>query len=98
MLMRPRIWSEEKPTWADLDPDSGELWIWEEWNRCWKLSDPSWCEDSSWWLPFNAMCDPNYQKFEAEYKAKVKAQSKKCAEYLKENKETEGSWFGFYGW
>ena len=98
MLMRPRIWSVEKPTWDDLDPISGELWIWEEWHRCWKLGDPSWCEEMSWWLPFNALCDPNYRKFEAEYKEKVKAQSKKCAEYLKENKENEGNWYGFYGW
>lgn len=93
MLMRPRIWSEEKPTWDDLDPDSGELWIWEEWHRCWKLGDPSWCEDSTWWLPFNAMCDPNYQKFEAEYKEKIKEQSKKVAEYTQNNPEVWNDFF-----
>ena len=98
MLKCPRLYGELKPTWDDLDPDSGELWIWEEWHRCWKLADPSWCEDSTWWLPFNAMCDPNYMQFEAQYKDKIKQQSKKCAEYLKENKESEGNWFGFYGW
>jgi hypothetical protein len=98
MMMRPRCYGEEKPTWDDLDPDSGELWLWEECRRCWRLYDPSWCKDDTWWLPFNALCDPGYQAFEKEYKAKVKAQSKKCAEYLKENKVSEGNWYGFYGW
>jgi hypothetical protein len=39
------------------------------------------------------MCDPNYQKFEAEYKEKIKEQSKKVAEYTKNNPEVWNDFF-----
>lgn len=91
--MRPRLYEEEKPNWEDLDPESGYFWIWEEWNLSWKLADPSWCGDDTWWLPFNALPDPSYHRFKMEYEKakerqnKIKKQSKECAEYMKQNKE-----------
>ena len=85
MLLRPRNFNEEKPTGADIDPDTGYLWWWEEWSNAWRLCDPSWCDTYKWWLPYNAIPDPDEYHFNEDYKKLVKEQSKKCAEYMEAN-------------
>ena len=68
MLLRPRDFNEEKPTGADIDPDTGYLWWWEEWSNAWRLCDPSWCDTYKWWLPYNAIPDPDEYHFNEDYK------------------------------